>query len=57
MFLKFKRGMLAVRSMAMPLREHMLRIYGVVIFVLTINSLKMNKWLIFLFCSSGAVAC
>ena len=48
-FLKFKRGMLAVSSMTMLLRVHMLQIYSVVILVLTIKSLKMKQMVDF-FC-------
>ena len=46
-FLKFKRGMLAVSSMTMPLRVHMLRIYSAAIFVLTIKSFKMKQMVVF----------
>ena len=42
-FLKFKRGMLAVSSMTTPLRVGMLRIYSAAILVLAINSLKMKQ--------------
>ena len=42
-FPKFKRGMIAVGSMTMPLRVHMLRIYSVVILMLPIKSLKMKQ--------------
>ena len=48
-FLKFKRGMPAVSSMTTQLRKHMLRIYSVVILVLTIKSLKMKQMIDF-FC-------
>ena len=43
LFLKFKKGMPAVSSMATPLRVYMLRIYSAAILVLAINSLKMKQ--------------
>ena len=48
-FLKFKRGMLAVSPMTTPLRVHTRRIYSVVIPVLTMQSLKMKQMVDF-FC-------
>ena len=56
-FLKFKRGMLVVSSMTTPLRKHMIRIYSVVILVLTIKSLKMKQMVDFFVLqeSSGCV--
>ena len=57
-FLKFKRGIPAVKSMTMPLRVYILRIYCAAILVLAINSLQMKQMVDFLlFCSSRAVAC
>ena len=54
---KIKRGMLAVSSVTTPLRVYTLRIYGAIILVLAINSLKMKQMVdFFLFCSSRAVA-
>ena len=41
--------MLAVSSMTTTLRVHMLRIYSVVILVLTMNSLKMKQMVDFFF--------
>ena len=42
-FLKFKRGMLAVSSMTTPLRAYMFRIDSAVILVLAVNSSKMEQ--------------
>ena len=57
-FPNFKRSMPAVSSMTAPLRVYMLRIYGAVILVLAIDSLKMKQKVdFFLFCSSREVAC
>ena len=48
-FLKFKRGMPAVSSMATPLRVYMLRIYSAVNLALAVYSLKMKQMVVFLF--------
>ena len=48
-FLKLKRGMSAVSSMAMPLRVYMLRTCSAVILVLAVvNSLKMKQMVDFI---------
>ena len=54
---KIKRGMVALSSVATPLRVSLLQTYSAVIFALAINSLKMKLMVVFLFCSCQAVAC
>ena len=50
LFLKIKRCMAAVSSVATPLRVYMLSTYSAVILVLAINFLKMKHIVVFLFC-------
>ena len=55
-FLLFKRGILAVSSITMPLPVLMLRIHSIVILELTIKSLKMKQMVVF-FCFAVSSSC